>query len=114
MFGFLIIFHQVYSIEDVIKYFGDNGKMRVAKDLKGSTSWWWLRSPGSYSSHQNYCIIDGKIYDLMDSSASPIPAPSTNLAAYVSTSGEIFDSGKVDNENGGVRPALWLKVNFER
>ena len=57
---------------------------RIAQDLGGSASWWWLRSPGYF----------------------PF------LAAYVSLNGYLIlfgDSafGRV-GVYGGVRPALWL------
>ena len=52
------------SIEEVVRYFGDSGQLanrphgalwisdtynsaRIARNLAGSVSWWWLRSPGS-------------------------------------------------------------------
>jgi len=71
------------SIDEVNKYF-KNDKERIAK-LEGEPYWWWLRSPG------------------------PIGA---NCAAYVCADGSVRVFGRcVDNDYGGVRPALWLKLS---
>ena len=89
------------SIEEVVKYFGDSGQLaerpgnaweisdkydstRIARNFKGSRSWWWLRSPGF----------------------------SSFVAASVFPSGKLDLGG--DHlfwvESGGVRPALWLTL----
>ena len=101
------------SIDDVVKYFGDSGDLinrkgwywedatfvlkdgkgsflndqynsdRIANDTNGNVSWWWLRSPGNHSGN----------------------------AAVVSSDGSININGHgVTRYNGGVRPALWLKL----
>jgi len=58
-------------------------KLRGAQATEIGTGWWWLRSPGSQS----------------------------NLATLVSFTGFVIDYGfRVDNEGGGVRPALWLSL----
>ena len=47
------------------------------------TCWWWLRSPGDYQD----CA--GRVHDF---------------------GGVIYYGGKVDLDNGGVRPAMWLNL----
>ena len=93
------------SIDEVVKYFGDSGQLknknpkseywisdqyknkRIAKykeykDKQGK-AWWWLRSPGGRR----------------------------GLAACVSNDGYIYMIGYNDYlTEGGVRPALWLKL----
>lgn len=90
------------SLEEVCRYFGDsteklknrgnnrywtykdeNNSKRMAK-LKGMYYWWWLRSPGR----------------------------NNHLAAYVhGTDGRLGVNGNnITNSNGGIRPALWLKL----
>jgi len=89
------------SLEEVVQYFGDSGQlsrrpsdythiiddsfnsMRIAGDLTGNISWWWLRSPGSVS----------------------FSAASVNSNGTVPVFGVI-----VINSYGGVRPALWLNL----
>lgn len=90
------------SIDEVIKYFGDSGKLetkqfgpkgeawwfddqynadRSAK-FGSKNAWWWLRSPGYVGSR----------------------------AAYISTGGNVHIHGEgFKGKGGGVRPALWLK-----
>jgi len=89
------------SISEVVKYFGDSGKLqskqfgpkgeswwfndqynadRVAK-FGSKYAWWWLRSPGYIGSRVAYICINGNVH----------------------IHGEGFKSG-----GGGVRPALWL------
>jgi len=89
------------SIDEVVKYFGDGGQLSsknreggrrkedkncstsVARDEAGTVSWWWLRSPG----------VDA------------------NRAANVHCDGTLSIYGfRVDVSDGGVRPALWLKL----
>lgn len=90
------------SLEEVCRYFGDsteklqnrgnnrywnkkdeNNSKRMAK-LRSVYYWWWLRSPGR----------------------------NNHLAVYVhGTDGCIGVNGNnVTNCNGGIRPALWLKL----
>ena len=87
------------SLEEVVRYFGDSGQLanrpsqdawgisdgfnvaRIARCANGRTSWWWLRSPG----------FGGYI------------AADVGLVGHVLVSG-----GGVDDDRGGVRPALWL------
>ena len=90
------------SPEEVCRYFGDsteklqnrgnnrywkkndeNNSKRMAK-LRGVYYWWWLRSPGR----------------------------NNHLAVYVhGTDGCIgLNGNNVTNCNGGIRPALWLKL----
>jgi hypothetical protein len=102
------------SIEEVVKYFGDSGRLaegpteplssvddqyneaRIARDEDGNAWWWWLRSPGHVS---NY--------------AAEVTAIGT-----ISVNGLDVDyGGKVDymgrdlsGNSGGVRPALWLNL----
>ena len=92
------------SIEECVKYFGDSGQLknssrrdagemfdefngnRMAKDgNKESSAWWWLRSPGRYSTNAAYVYRDGSL----------------------SVRGRSVDSA---SEFGGVRPALWLNL----
>jgi hypothetical protein len=89
------------NIEEVVKYFGDSGQLRdknrgnihwiddqynstrIAKFANDNASWWWLRSPGRNS----------------------------NRVVYVLDSGYIdFSGGFFYHDDGGVRPALWLKL----
>ena len=88
------------SIEEVVKYFGDSGQLekknpnsvhwiddqydseRAAKFNTGSF-WWWLRSPGT-------------------NPACP---------AFVSPDGYIDLTGSSIDFRGGLRPALWLKID---
>ena len=92
----------VLSIQEVVRYFGDSGQLtlpknasgidddyntiRIANNINGSPSLWWLRSPGI--------------------------AP--RCVAYVSAGGLIVVAGTsvfVDTPVlGGVRPALWLHL----
>ena len=92
------------SIEEVVKYFGDSGRLKYWKqgslgyinDLYnhrrsaaygGEACWWWLRSPG------------GHAYN----------------AANVGKYGHLIMNGNyVDNWEGGVRPAIWLSVKKEK
>ena len=91
------------NIEEVVRFFGDSGQLanpptgawsiidefseaRIARDLNGLASWWWLRSPGYFPSY----------------------------AALVGFSGDLSMSGPfVFWEGGGVgvRPALWLYLD---
>ena len=89
------------SIEEVVRYFGDSGQLdnrptnvwlisdehdvaRIARDLRGSASWWWLRSPGVVPSR----------------------------AASVGRDGELNMQGGLviwySDIGGGIRPAMWL------
>lgn len=91
------------SIDEVVKYFGDSGKLETkqfgpkgeawwfddqyntARQAKygSKNAWWWLRSPGYISSR----------------------------AAYISISGNVHIHGETFKGNGGgIRPALWLKT----
>jgi hypothetical protein len=89
------------NIEEVVQYFGDSGQLRnkyqdnkywiedqynssrIAKYADGKASWWWLRSPGR----------------------------NNNRAIYILDFGFIDISGGFYNrDDGGVRPALWLKL----
>ena len=90
------------SLEEVVRYFGDSRQLRnrparstfkikdqfnsarVAKNAIGTALWWWLRSPGDYSSR----------------------------VACVGSSGSIDVVGLCDVNwsDGGVRPALWLNL----
>jgi hypothetical protein len=102
------------SIEEVVKYFGDSGRLaegpteplssvddqyneaRIARDENGNAKWWWLRSPGHVG---NYTAVITEI-------------------GTISVHGLDVDyGGKVDymgrdltGNSGGVRPALWLKL----
>lgn len=96
------------SLDELVRYFGDSGDLankrrknydgsrdsygnylydrynsaRVA-DYESEDSWWWLRSPGSCGS----------------------------ITAYVDEDGSVDVGGHyVDDEAGGVRPALWLNL----
>lgn len=97
------------SIDEVIKYFGDSGKIYGRADLKPGENWtaedgvlddeynedrmaehtngsrwyWLLRSPGYFDSH----------------------------AAYVQADGIIFLYGMAVNVSEcGIRPALWMEI----
>jgi len=88
------------SVEDVVKYFGDSGQLknknpksefwiddqyndeRAAK-FNNDSLWWWLRSPG----------------------------PDQYNAADIRLNGNVsFRGYNVHRDEGGVRPALWLKL----
>jgi len=86
------------SLEEVVRYFGDSGQLNTRSSspindaynslrtatFEGSNRWWWVRSPGS----------------------------GNNRAANINNNGFIDVSGSniVDNNNGGIRPALWLNL----
>ena len=91
------------SISEVVKYFGDSGKLQTKQfGPKGEAwwfddqyssnrsakygsknAWWWLRSPGYIGSH----------------------------AAYIRTNGDVHIHGEGFKGNGGgVRPVLWLRT----
>ena len=87
------------SLEEVVKYFGDSGQLRnrpkykdylsdqysnarIAQDIAGSASWWWLRSPGF-----------GPLYVIS-----------------VDDTGDLLVGGDDVFCSGGVRPALWLNL----
>ena len=87
------------SLEEVVKYFGDSGQLnniserkslsdqynsaRIAQDGRGTATWWWLRSPGSFSAYAANVLYDGT----------------------VDVFGDFVRSG-----SGGVRPALWMNL----
>jgi hypothetical protein len=93
----------ILSIEEIVKYFGDSRQLRnknrntkyyindnfnyvrKAVDFVGTSSFWWLRTPGN----------------------------SQSFTSGVSTDGRIVVSGDFANRNnafsGGIRPALWLQ-----
>ena len=92
------------SLKEVVKFFGDSGQMddryhqdniwwgihdryspeRIARNLAGVVSWWWLRSPGDYNSG----------------------------AAIVSPGGRVHVAGYNILRGGAwVRPALWLDLS---
>ena len=73
------------SIEEVILFFNNNSA-RTAYNRNGAASWWWMRSPGLTSYTAARVGIDGNIYVIGDF---------------------------VNNEDGGVRPALWLRTSGE-
>ena len=95
------------SLEEVVQLFGDSGQYwdrthpdnkwwgfhdkysgyRVARNLDGSASWWWLRSPGGFGS--NVAIVGTNGVVRMDGN-------------YV------FGDGS--GGGAGVRPALWLNL----
>ncbi|MCL2678630.1 MAG: InlB B-repeat-containing protein [Clostridiales bacterium] len=89
------------SLEEVVRYFGDSGKLaaedgsmtstindqynsaRIAKDGDGNARTWWLRSPGSVTFNAASVVFNG----------------------WISVSGDsLYDA------NVGVRPALWLNL----
>ena len=89
------------SIEEAVRHFEDNRKenftdrvtfewkseqydyRRIAKDEDRLRSWWWLRSPGD----------------------------TAKRAACVTSDGSIdFDGYNVNRSDGGVRPAMWIRV----
>jgi len=69
------------NIDEVHKYFNSNSD-RVANHA-GKACWWWLRSPGYRGSYASYVRAVG----------------------YVDAHGD-----GVSDTDGGVRPALWLKI----
>jgi hypothetical protein len=86
------------SLEEVVRYFGNSGQINVKQSspindaynasrrtlYNGQERWWWLRSPGN----------------------------ANNRASNINNNGFIDLSGDhVDNNNGGIRPALWLNIN---
>ena len=90
------------SIEEVVRFFGDSGQLanrpvevwgiwdeyseaRIARNLQGSTTWWWLRSPGYYP----------------------------DFAAFVDSGGGLDLTGIPvfwEGDGIGIRPALWLYI----
>jgi len=96
------------SIEEVVKYFGDSGKLsnrpyeewgysyaiddqyNSARKASDKASWWWLRSPGYNSRVAAFIYDDGRI-NIGGGSNS----------AYTG----------VNDKGGGVRPALWLSIS---
>jgi len=98
------------SVEEVVQYFGDSGQLsywagrhmtsipgpimdeynyaRIATYIETDTaSWWWLRTPGRFVNPRE------------DASAS-----------VVSGAGDLIVYGIYLVTEGGVRPALWLRV----
>jgi hypothetical protein len=89
------------SLKEVCRYFGDsmaelkkvkkdkyvfndkNSQNRIAKFVQSDELWWWLRSPGDNS----------------DSTAD------------VSNGGGVNVNGNIVDDDFGVRPALWLKID---
>ena len=89
------------SIDEVVRFFGNTGQLanrpdgawgivdeydeaRIARNLQGSTSWWWLRSPGSDPIHSAIVCDVGHL--MLGGNAS-------------------FVFGGVGR---GVRPAMWI------
>jgi len=88
----------ILSMSELVKYFGDSGQLasrpnganyindqfnsaRVSLDSNGRAAWLWIRSPGN----------------------------NTNRAATTNLDGDIDPRGNhVDNNNGGIRPAMWI------
>jgi len=87
------------TLSEAVKYFGDSGWLsnrpadaqriddqfnssRIARDIDGAETWWWLRTPGFYGFN----------------------------AAYVNIGGWIYVDGNNVNLYGGIRPAMWLKL----
>ncbi len=82
------------SIDEVENYLEENenrqcegtayaGENNIYVDEESGNSWWWLRSPGA----------------------------SADRAVIILPDGEIFLSGdEIDNDNGMVRPALWIFI----
>jgi hypothetical protein len=89
------------SLEEAVKYFGDSGQLqtrvnaspaymindeyndaRIAYDLDGAVSWWWLRTPGGFSSR----------------------------AVSVTNEGWLNINGNNIDYIYGIRPALWLSL----
>jgi serine/threonine protein kinase len=89
------------SLEETVKYFGDSGQLqtrvnaspaymindeyndaRIAYDLNGAVSWWWLRTPGGFSSR----------------------------AVSVTKDGWLNINGNNADYIYGIRPALWLSL----
>ena len=85
------------SIEEVVRYFGDSGSLenggdvflrdqhdskRVARDENGTSTAWWLRSPGERAS----------------------------FTACVDSDGWIDIQGNGNNGARGVRPAIWVNI----
>lgn len=95
------------SLEEILQYFGNIGQLddkspnglwsnawkgdpyrtkRGAKMVNGNPKWWWLRSAGFRNNH----------------------------AAYINGTGRVFVAGDRVVRTGGVRPALWIKLeNFK-
>jgi hypothetical protein len=57
---------------------------RIAYNIEGMASWWWLRSPGIYGSFAADVDPDGNV---------------------------LLNGGIVSASSGGVRPALWLNLS---
>ena len=93
------------SLEEVVRYFGDSGQLqnrphrnpwwiddrynsaRAARDTSGLASWWWLRTPGD-----------------LDNATRIASRGRVAVGSY---------AVRADwNGLGGVRPALWLRLEF--
>ena len=94
----------LFSISEVLKYFGSEyygvivtedgdssiitglwdefDSERIVVDADGNSHWWWLRSPGQQ----------------------------TGMFANISVDGSINLQGVSANNRGGVRPAMWLRL----
>ena len=89
------------SVEEVVKYFGDSGKLadeqhnrtiddeyndaRIAYTEDGDANWWWLRTSAHYSDYIAYVSRIGRIHHYLQ-------------------------DGNDQYSAGGVRPALWLNL----
>jgi len=107
------------SLEEVIKYFGDSGQLknRFSNDIDcindqynskriakhdNVAYWWWLRTPGEDAGSAVGVSYDGIIYVYgygVSCATAYNPAWEHQIAMIYA--GE---------NNGGVRPALWLKL----
>lgn len=96
------------SLEEVVHYFGDSRALanprrcgdtheiyvpafndqfygnRIARNLYGEQTRWWLRSPGYTGIHAVYISCVGAVW--------------------------MFGNAVMDSARGGVRPALWIKL----
>jgi len=107
------------SLEEVIKYFGDSGQLknRFSNDIDNINDqynskriakhgndayWWWLRTPGEDAGSVVGVSYDGIIY---------VYGYNVSYAmAYNPAMGHQIGMIYAGENNGGVRPALWLHL----
>jgi len=70
------------NLDEFLKYFGDNGYFDITIDYE-TDAWWWLRTLGS-DNHRVVTVHEGN---------------------------SVYSYNRADYCDGGVSPALWLKLD---
>ncbi|MDR1135438.1 MAG: DUF6273 domain-containing protein [Clostridiales Family XIII bacterium] len=104
------------SIDEVVKYFGDSG------DLANRKGWYWQNSKDEIRDGNGYFINDkynnervGKFVNNTVWWWLRSPGDGNSGAAGVDDDGSLGMLGAtVTDEEGGVRPALWLNLSIEK